>query len=168
MSKLSSSWTSQMLCRVEELLFTISGVMRSVHGIFFSRSTFVGSLHVLFFKHQVVTLYCSRVKLHPENNLTLWSHLTFMIAFNLQETKQTNVTMNTKAQISQLLKTQFVFFSLPWCPLLGAAQAPAWCIHGLCGLDQCDLNKNNREVCRMEPECGSNYRYLQKAITNSN
>lgn len=88
MSKLSSSWTSQMLCRVEELLFTISGVMRSVHGIFFSRSTFVGSLHVLFFKHQVVTLYCSRVKLHPENNLTLWSHLTFMIAFNLRETKK--------------------------------------------------------------------------------
>lgn len=101
MSKLSSSWTSQMLCRVEELLFM---------G-FFSRSTFVGSLHVLFFKHQVVTLYCSRVKLHPENNLTLGSHLTFMIAFNLQETKQTNVTMNTKAQISQRLKTQFVVFS---------------------------------------------------------
>lgn len=121
MSKLSSSWTSQMLCRVEELLFTISGVMRSVHGMFFSRSTFVGSLHVLFFKHQVVTLYRSRVKLHPENNLTLWSHLTFMIAFNLQETKQTNVTMTTKAQISQRLKTQFVFFPTMMSPFRSCA-----------------------------------------------
>lgn len=145
MSKLSSSWTSQMLCRVEELLFTISGVMRSVHGIFFSRSTFVGSLHVLFFKHQVVTLYCSRVKLHPENNLTLWSHLTFMIAFNLRETKKQMSQWIQKRRFRNFWKRS-LFFSLPWCPLLGAAQAPAWCIHGLCGLDQCDLNKNNRSL----------------------
>lgn len=121
MSKLSSSWTSQMLCRVEELLFTISGVMRSVHGIFFSRSTFVGSLHVLFFKHQVVTLYCSRVKLHPENNLTLWSHLTFMIAFNLRETKKQMSQWIQKRRFRNFWKRSLFFFPTMMSPFRSCA-----------------------------------------------
>lgn len=74
-----------------------------------------------------------------------------MIALNLQETKQTNIVTTTvilkSLKMDGWMKMQLgCFFSpLPWCRLLGAVPAPAWCTHGLCGLDQCDLNKKTTE-----------------------
>jgi len=55
------------------------------------RSTFVGSLHVLFVKHQVVALHCSRVELQPENHFPLRGPLALVVAFNLNKTKTTTL-----------------------------------------------------------------------------
>lgn len=48
-------------------------------------STFVGRLHVFFFKHQVVALHCSRVELQPENNFPYGGDVTLVVAFNLEK-----------------------------------------------------------------------------------
>ena len=45
--------------------------------------TFVGTLHILFLKHEVVALHCSRVELQPEDDVPLGG-ATLMIAFDLQ------------------------------------------------------------------------------------
>lgn len=58
-----------------------------------NRSTFVGCLQVLFLKHQVVALHCSRVELQPENNFTFRRCITFVIAFNLQKTQKQEILL---------------------------------------------------------------------------
>lgn len=58
-----------------------------------NRSTFVGCLQVLFLKHQVVALHCSRVELQPENNFTFRRCITFVIAFNLQRTQKQEILL---------------------------------------------------------------------------
>lgn len=45
--------------------------------------TFVGTLHILFLKHEVVALHCSRVELQPEDDVP-FGGATLMIAFDLQ------------------------------------------------------------------------------------
>lgn len=66
---------------------------RSPGGVF--GSTFVGSLHILLVKHQVVALHCSRVELQPENNFTLRGDVTLVITFDLKEKTEEYVGRQT-------------------------------------------------------------------------
>lgn len=103
-----------MLCGVQDLLLidgnkfrpALKRVFFCCFSFFFFRHTFVSILHVFLFKHQVVTLHCSRVELQPENNLPLWIDVTFMIAFNLQRREKHKNTAVTKASVDDLCEKQ--------------------------------------------------------------
>lgn len=142
-SKLNPDWAPRNAAKSKGVALNLWRV-ETCSWVFF-RSTFVGSLHVLFFKHQVVALHCSRVELQPENNFTLRRNVTLVITFNLKEKFKKYVDCYNKYWNSE--KSSCLFL-LPWCPLLEAVQAPAWCIHGLCGLDQCDWRQKERSQAK--------------------